>query len=240
VDPSATPWRVLEDPPGPGSQRTGAPVADPTPLARVPRSALLTIAVAVALVVGAFVLALGSGLTGSVAVVGSEPISSDSPAAVSASDNDGVGSAKLLVVEIVGAVERPGVFRLASGSRIGDLVEAAGGYGPRVDTERARQELNLAATLKDGDQVRVPSRDDASGPSATTGSGGGNDGGGPVDLNTATDAQLDELPGVGPVTAAKIIASREEQAFAVVDDLRTRNLVGEKTFEQLKDLVTVR
>jgi competence protein ComEA len=219
-------------------------VVEPTTLARVPRSALLTIAIAVALVVGAFALAFGSGLTGSVAVVGGEPIGSDTPAAAGASDDAGGGSAKLLVVEIVGAVERPGVFRLAAGSRIGDLVEAAGGYGPRVDTERARQELNLAATLKDGDQVRVPSRDDASGPAATTGPGGGLGGGdgdgGPVDLNTATDAQLDELPGIGPVTAAKIIASREEQAFAAVDDLRTRKLVGEKTFEQLKDLVTVR
>jgi len=241
VDPSATPWRVLEDPPGPGTGRTGVPVTDPAPLGRVPRSALMTIAAAVALVVGAFVLAFGSGLTRSVAVVGGDPISRATAAAVGTSDDPGGGSASVLVVEIVGAVERPGVFRLTVGSRIGDLVEAAGGYGPRVDTERARRELNLAATLKDGDQVRVPSRDDATSPAATTdpGRGGGGDGG-PVDLNTATDAQLDELPGIGPVTTAKIIAAREEQPFAAVDDLRTRKLVGEKTFEQLKDLVTVR
>jgi competence protein ComEA len=90
--------------------------------------------------------------------------------------------------------------------------------------------------------VRVPSRDD---PTAATappngGSGGGGGGPTPVDLNRATAAELDALPGIGPVTAAKIIASREDQAFASVDDLRARKLVGEKTFASLKGLVAVR
>ena len=94
--------------------------------------------------------------------------------------------------------------------------------------------------------IRVPSRDDqtaaASAPAGggTGSAGGGGTAAGPIDLNTATAAELDTLPGIGPATAAKILASRDGQPFAAAEDLRTRKLVGEKTFANLKDLVTVR
>jgi competence protein ComEA len=170
-------------------------------------------------------------------VAGGEPL----PSATGDVALQPVGRSEL-VVEIVGAVTRPGVYRLPAGIRIGDLVDAAGGYSPRVDVDRASRDLNLAALLADGDQVRVPSRDDAA---ATVGPGspgggapvGGSDG--LVDLNVATSAELESLPGVGPATAGKIIAAREEQPFATVNELRSRGVLGEKTFEKVRDLVVV-
>jgi competence protein ComEA len=191
----------------------------------------------------AFVLAFGVGAQGTVVLDGGTPLESLDTV------GEGFGPTTVLagpdvVVEVVGAVVRPGVYRMPSDSRIGDLVDAAGGYGARVDADRASRDLNLAAVLHDGDQVRVPSRDDApgtTGPAATSNAvpGPGN-GGGLLDLNQATSAELEALPGIGPVTAGKILTSREEQAFAAVDDLRARKLVGAKTFDAIKDLVVVR
>ncbi|MFI5226984.1 MAG: helix-hairpin-helix domain-containing protein [Candidatus Limnocylindrales bacterium] len=170
----------------------------------------------------------------------------------------GVGLASVqptIVVEVTGAVVHPGIYHLAPGSRIADAVTAAGGYSPRVDAGRADLALNLAHPLTDGDEIRVPSRDDppaaaAGGSAGDAGGGSGGGGGtgatggsvptGPIDLNSATAAQLDTLPGIGPVTAAKIIAARDQARFRSVDDLKTRKLLGPATFEKVRPLVTVR
>lgn len=245
MDPSRTPWRVLEEPADQAPARTDEPATGGARLLAIPRTTLLTGGFAAALAIAALALAFGGGSSGTVAVEGGSPLGSQRPVASASADARGSTFAgRLLVVEIVGAVDRPGVFRMPADARVGDLVAAAGGYGPRVDANRAGRELNLAAPLHDGDQIRVPSRDDGSAP-APAASGGGSTGGGAgsttrlIDLARATAAELDTLPGIGPATAAKIIASRAEQPFAAVEDLRTRKLVGEKTFEKLKDLVTV-
>jgi competence protein ComEA len=240
VDPKTMPWRTIE-----ASSTTGPPIETPSeaPRPRLPRGAVAALGVAALLALGAFVIAFGSGAGGAVSVAGGAPLDGPSSAGpgVSAEPSGPVGG-QVVVVEIVGAVTRPGVYRLPTGSRIGDLVDAAGGYSPRVATDRATQTLNRAAVLSDGDQVRVPSRDDAERGNAGSTDGGptATGAGALVDLNRATASELDALPGIGPVTAGKIIAARDEARFATIDDLRTRKLVGEKTFEQLKPLVTVR
>jgi competence protein ComEA len=151
-------------------------------------------------------------------------------------------SAGVLVVEVGGAVVRPGVYRLPAGSRVGDAVAAAGGYGPRVDAEVADRELNLAAPLTDGQEVHVPRRGETAstgvgGPAASAGGGTGDAAsGGLVDINHASAEALDALPGIGPATAAKIIAARP---FTSVDELGTRKVVGAATLAKIRALVTV-
>jgi competence protein ComEA len=236
MDRSATPWRILDD----------AATTEPPPEVGTAAGAswrlLGGLCLAAALGIAAFVLA-ASGPGGEISVDGGAAWTASGGLRTS-NGLSSVAAGGTLVVDVQGAILRPGVIELAAGSRVGDAIAAAGGYGPRVDAERAGRELNLAAELHDGDRIVVPSRDDpASGTGAqASGSGGGSGGaaGRLVDLNTASASELDALPGVGPVTAQKIIDARAEKPFATVEELRERKIVGPSTFEKLRDLVTVR
>jgi competence protein ComEA len=148
-----------------------------------------------------------------------------------------------LVVHVVGAVRRPGLYRLREGARVADAVARAGGATGRAELAA----LNLAAPLVDGTQVLVPRQavTAAGGAGGSVGSGleGGTAGtGGMVSkpsLSSATVEELDELPGVGPVTAQKIVDYRTEHGpFASVDDLDAVPGIGPARIEQLRDLVT--
>ena len=245
MDRSATPWRVLDETTtvgGSGQAGTADPSAPPAAGPRISWTAIGGFALAAALAGVAFAIA-ASAPDGEITVDGGSSWTA-SAAPRESGVADSVGTA--LVVDVHGAVLHPGLRELEPGARVGDAIEAAGGYGPRVDAERAGRELNLAATLADGDRIVIPSRDDpvgapGSAPMASGAAGGSAGGEGAlVDLNSATAAQLDELPGVGPVTAKKIIDARAEKPFATVDELRERKIVGASTFEKLRDLVTVR
>jgi competence protein ComEA len=147
-----------------------------------------------------------------------------------------------LVVSVSGRVTRPGLVRLAPGSRVGDAVDAAGGATPDADLTG----LNLAARVTDGEQVVVGVPTPVTPPAgAAAGSGGGSGGaggapGGRVDLNTATLEQLDQLPGVGPVTAQRILEWRTQNGrFAAVEQLQEVSGIGDARFATLRDLVSV-
>jgi competence protein ComEA len=248
MDRSAAPWRVLDDQAGgPAHAAPGNGDADDAPrgpIAGVSWTAVAGIVLAAALAVAAFAIAAtGPGGTVKVDSAAGTGVGASGDPDPAPSESGAGGGGGEIVVDVQGAVVRPGVLHLASGSRVGDAIAAAGGYGPRVDAVRAGRELNLAATLKDGDRVVVPSRDDPSaapGGGGSSGAAGGGGGSSLVELNTATAEELDTLPGVGPVTAQKIIDARAEQPFVKVDDLRDRRIVGPSTFEKLRDLVTVR
>jgi competence protein ComEA len=144
----------------------------------------------------------------------------------------------VLVVDVVGAIRRPGLYRLAQGARIADAVSRAGGATPKADLAL----INLAAPLADGEQIVVPRRGTAAlgapaGPAGSS-SAGGVPSGGQVHLSTATLEQLDTLPGIGPVTAQKILDYRQQHgAFTSVDELDAVPGIGPARLEQLKDLV---
>ena len=139
-------------------------------------------------------------------------------------------SATALFVDVVGAVRRPGLYRLPDGSRIADALRRAGGATRRADLAL----VNLAAPVSDGVQVVVPVR----GSGAPSAAGGGAAPAGPVHLNSATLEQLDALPGVGPVTAQKILDYRQKNGpFTSVDDLDAVPGIGPARLDTLRDLV---
>jgi competence protein ComEA len=148
-----------------------------------------------------------------------------------------------LVVHVAGAVARPGVVRVRAGARVVDAIEAAGGARP----DAALDQLNLAAKVVDGQRIAVAKVGEAAPPlvDGTDGGGGSDPGGGggsggPVNLNTATQTQLEALPGIGPALAGAILRYRDEHGrFRSVGQLREVRGIGDGRFADLEGLVTV-
>jgi competence protein ComEA len=138
-----------------------------------------------------------------------------------------------LFVNVVGAVRRPGLYRLTEGARVADAVTRAGGPTPKAQIEL----VNLAARIADGEQIVVPRRG-LGAPVGAAGATGRAAPTGPVHLNSATLEQLDALPGVGPVTAQKIVDYRQKHgSFRSVDELDAISGIGPARLGTLRDLV---
>jgi competence protein ComEA len=159
-------------------------------------------------------------------------------ASPSASASGSPSPSAVLIVDVAGAVRRPGVFEFAPGDRVIDAVDRAGGARDSADLTL----LNLAAPLVDGQQILVPKHGATTG-TVSTGTGTGSVGSGStalVNINTADEATLETLNGVGPVLAASIIAYRTEHGpFASVDQLDEVSGIGPATLEDLRSQVTV-
>lgn len=193
------------------------------------------IVAAVVSVAAAMWLLLAPGLLGPPAEGEGLAVASSSASGIAPSGH-GTPSAAL-VVDVQGAVKRPGVVLLPPGSRVADALAAAGGYARDADLNAAAASLNLAAPLTDGAQVYVPVIGVAAGP-GVGGGGGGGGGSTLVNLNSATPEELEALPGVGPVTVQKIVAARAEQPFATLDELVDREVLNRGQLEEIRTLVT--
>ena len=180
------------------------------------------------------VLALGGwylSRSGEPAALGPAPIAVQGDDEASA----GRGGGGEVTVHVAGAVRRPGVYRMRSGARVDDAVERAGGARLKADLSQ----VNLAAEVEDGRQILVPRRA-AAAPAGGTAPAAEPQPGVPLNLNTATLEQLDELQGIGPATAQQILDYREAQGgFGSVDELDKVPGIGEVRLATLRELVRV-
>lgn len=138
--------------------------------------------------------------------------------------------AKTIFIDIEGAVVVPGLYKLPQDSRIQDSLIAAGGLSATADREYIAKNLNLATKLTDGAKIYVPSIGEAVIGGAVLNSSS------QININTGSQSGLESLPGIGPVTAAKIIEGRP---YGSIDELLSKKIVGSKVFNQIKDKITV-
>jgi len=170
-----------------------------------------------------------------------EPVLEPAPASAASTAQPASGEVAgtaLIAVDVIGAVAAPGVYRLPPAARVDDAIAAAGGLAPDANRER----INLAAPLEDGIQIRVPHVDESAAAMPEEQAAAPAQGAerGAVDINTADAATLESLPGIGPATAAAIVAYREANGpFGSVDDLQNVKGIGPSLFGKLAGLVTV-
>lgn len=146
-----------------------------------------------------------------------------------------VENQKMISVDVSGAVNKPGVYQLKDGSRIEEAIQAAGGFSEIANEEYISKYLNMAQKISDGSKVYVPAVGE-SGPNIQSGVVAGSSTQTKVNINTSTQAELEALPGIGPVTASKMISDRPYQT---IEELLSKKVVSKSVFEKIKDQIII-
>lgn len=150
-------------------------------------------------------------------------------------ESDGKTAAAQIYVDIGGQVKNPGVYTVKEGTRVFEVIEKAGG----LTEDASIEQINQAEAVTDGQKIVIPSSEDVQ-QSLMPQTASGKDSSGLVNINSADSQTLQEIPGVGPATAEKIIAYRTENGrFSSIEDLKNVSGIGDKTFEKMKDKITV-
>lgn len=182
---------------------------------------------------------LGYGLVGMATPTKDESITFTSNAAKPSTAKK--EAPKQLLIDVSGAVNKPGVYSFPAESRVQDAIAAAGGFAQHADMQKIAQSLNLAAPLTDGAKLYIPATGEQMAASAgvsgkVSGTSVLGDATGAININTADEAGLDSLSGVGKVTAGKIIANRP---YGSIEELLEKKVVGQAVFEKIKGRITV-
>ncbi len=146
-----------------------------------------------------------------------------------------VSNQKQITIDVSGAVINPGVYKLKEGARIEEAVALAGGFKEDSNKEYISKYLNMAQTISDGSKLYIPFEGEQSSV-PQTGTVAGAKVSAKVNINTATQAELEALPGIGPVTASRIISDRQYQT---VEDLLNKKILGKAVFDKIKDQLVV-
>jgi len=157
---------------------------------------------------------------------------------------EAIGRGREVVVDIAGAVKRPGVYTFQEGARVVDALKKAGGLTKKADLDRIGEEINQATLLEDEQKLFFPFKVEAVKTSATSQVAGSSSSSpqitGKININTANASELDSLPGIGPAYASRIINYRQAHgSFKSIDQLEEISGIGPKTLEKLRDLVTI-
>ena len=160
-----------------------------------------------------------------------------------AASTSAIPASSLITVDVSGAVVNPGVYQVSANARVQDALIAAGGLSARADRSFISKNINLALKISDGAKIYIPSIGEVERPSFSAGTNssaqaviGGMPSSGLVNINTASSSDLDTLPGIGPVTAGKIIDNRP---YGSIDDLLTKKVVTKSVFEKIKAKITI-